>query len=70
MNATKIIFNPKDPFRVISVDNQLDRLNIYVQSKKKSSHCPNCLAASSKLIVITPESLWIYLLLGNLPQYS
>ncbi len=48
MNATKIIFNPKDPFRVISIDNQLDRLNIYVQSKKKSSHCPNCLAASSK----------------------
>ncbi|WP_126247184.1 ISL3 family transposase [Chitinophaga rhizosphaerae] len=48
MNATKIIFNPKDPFRVISVDNQIDRLNIYVQSKRKSSHCPNCLEASSR----------------------
>lgn len=47
MNTTKIIFNPKDPFRVISVDNQFDRLNIYVQSKRKSSHCPNCLVASS-----------------------
>ncbi|MBB5638343.1 transposase [Pedobacter cryoconitis] len=48
MNATKIIFKPKDPFRVISVVNQLDRFNIYVQRKRKSSRCPNCLVFSSK----------------------
>ncbi|QNL48139.1 ISL3 family transposase [Olivibacter sp. SDN3] len=49
MNATKIIFNSGDSFRVISVDNQIDKLNIYVQSTQKGSACPNCCLVSSRI---------------------
>lgn len=49
MNASKIIFNTGDKFRIISVDNQNDMLHIYVQSTQKGSLCPNCCLKSSKI---------------------
>lgn len=49
MNASKILFDSDDRFRVVSVDNQLDRLNIYVQSTPKGSICPNCCLISSRI---------------------
>jgi len=43
MNLTKLIFSQIDPFKVVSVDNQADFVNIYVQSRQKICCCPDCL---------------------------
>ena len=49
MNLTKLIFSQIDPFKVVSVDNQADFVNIYVQSRQKICRCPDCLSPSKKL---------------------
>lgn len=48
-NLTKLIFSPIDSFKVVSVDNQADFVNIYVQSRQRICHCPDCLSPSTKL---------------------
>ncbi|MGN8055192.1 transposase family protein [Pedobacter sp. 22163] len=49
MNLTKLIFSPIDPFKVVSVNNQADFVNIYVQSRQRICRCPDCLSPSKKL---------------------
>lgn len=49
MNASKLVFSDGDPFRVVSVDNRQDELNIYVQSTNGSGVCPNCCIPSGKV---------------------
>lgn len=49
MNLTKLIFSSIDPFKVVSVDNQVDFVNIYVQSRQRICRCPDCLSPSKKL---------------------
>lgn len=49
MNASKLVFSDGDPFKVISVDNQQDELNIFVQSRNRTGICPNCCTPSDKV---------------------
>lgn len=49
MNLTELIFSYSGPIKVVSVDNQGDFVNIYVQSKQRICRCPDCLSASRKL---------------------
>lgn len=49
MNVTNLIFSSADVFKVISVDNQADHINIYVQSRQRICLCPNCCEPSTKL---------------------
>ncbi|WP_288883417.1 ISL3 family transposase [Pedobacter panaciterrae] len=49
MNVSKLIFSSIDPFKVISVDNQANFVNIYVQSRQRICRCPDCLKPSKKL---------------------
>jgi len=49
MNLSKLIFSSTDPFKVVSVDNQVDFVNIYVQSSQRVCCCPDCLSPSKKL---------------------
>ncbi|TKC06180.1 ISL3 family transposase [Pedobacter frigoris] len=49
MNLTNLIFSSADVFKVISVDNNADQINIYVQSRQKICLCPNCCEPSTKL---------------------
>lgn len=49
MNVSKLLFDHQDVFKVISVDNQIDSVNIYVQGKVSKGYCPNCELPSVKL---------------------
>jgi transposase len=49
MNLANLIFSSADTFKIISVDNQTDQINIYVQSRQKICLCPNCCEPSAKL---------------------
>ncbi|AMP99740.1 hypothetical protein AY601_2863 [Pedobacter cryoconitis] len=49
MNASQVIFNNVNQFKVVSVDNETDSFIIYISSKSKKSFCPNCEEASSKV---------------------
>ncbi|MBE9601513.1 ISL3 family transposase [Pedobacter sp. MC2016-24] len=44
-----LIFSSVDVFKVISVDNQADYINIYVQSRQRICLCLNCCEPSTKL---------------------
>lgn len=50
MNASKLVFSEDgDTFKVISVDNQQDVLEIYVQSTTRYATCPNCCITSKRI---------------------
>jgi len=49
MTLTNLIFSSDNVFKVISVDNQVDLINIYVQSRQKCCLCPNCCEPSTKI---------------------
>ncbi|MGO3807546.1 MAG: ISL3 family transposase, partial [Sphingobacterium sp.] len=49
MNVNKILFDSNNSFKVITVENHFDLINIYLKNNIKQGCCPNCELPSAKV---------------------